>query len=575
MREANATIARLLGELAELTELDEGDPASFRVRAYRNAERAVEGLDEDVTTLSAGELAKVRGIGKSIAARIREHADTGHIARLEELRARHPVGKLDLRRIPGLGPKSVASLESALGVTDVAGLVAAIDDGSLLEVPGFGERTVERLRAQIDALGLGSKQRRSRSPTRCRSPNASPPPSNGPVRARSPSPAACAATARPSVTSTCWSLPTPASTCEGVLSSEVEVAQVIGTGETKVSVVDPRRPAGRRAVGAAASFGAALVYFTGSKAHNIRLRQRAQEQGASLNEYGLVRDELEPLAREEDVYAALGLPWIPPELREDRGEIEDAELDRLPRLVSVEDLRGDLHDHTDLSGDGRMTLDELVAAAARRGLEYLAVTDHGEDLTINGVSRGDMLAQRRALRELEEARGDIALLHGAELNIGVDGGLDYDDRFLDGFDWLVASVHSHLDRDARDPDLARGGGDAPPGGHRDRPSHGSHAGPSSGNRLDIDRVLDAAVETGTAIEINASLRRLEPPEDVLREAASRGVALVLSTDAHAVDDLDRARHGVAHARRAGITPAQVVNTRPHAAFRDWLAESRG
>jgi DNA polymerase (family X) len=575
MREANAAVARLLGELAELTELDEGDPASFRVRAYRNAERAVEGLDEDVASLSAGELAKVRGIGKSIAARIREYVDTGRIARLEELRARHPVGKLDLRRIPGLGPKSVAALESELGVTDVAGLVAAMDDGSLLEVPGFGERTVERLRTQIDALGLGSKQRRVAIADAL------------PLAERV---AAALERAGAGMVAVAGSLRRYRETVgdvdllvaaeagvdvEAVLRSEVEVAQVLGTGETKVSVatrdglqVDVRSVP-------AESFGAALVYFTGSKAHNIRLRQRAQQQGASLNEYGLLRDELEPLAREEDVYAALGLPWIPPEQREDRGEIENAELGRLPRLVRVEDLRGDLHDHTDLSGDGRMTLDELVAAAARRGLEYLAVTDHGEDLTINGVSREGMLAQRRALRELEEAGGDIALLHGAELNIGVDGGLDYDEHFLDGFDWLVASVHSHLDRDVETQTSRVVAAMRHPAVTAIGHLTGRMLGRRPGIRLDVDRVLDAAVETGTAIEINASLRRLEPPEDVLREAASRGVALVLSTDAHAVDELGRARHGVAHARRAGITPAQVVNTRSHAAFCDWLAELRG
>jgi DNA polymerase (family X) len=574
MREANAAVVRLLDELADLTELDEGDPASFRVRAYRNAQRAVEGLDVDVATMSAAELAKVRGIGKSIAARIREHADTGRITRLEELRARHPVGQLELRRIPGLGPKSVARLDAELGVRDVAGLMAAIEDGRLLALPGFGERTVERLRQQVGVLGLGSKQRRVAIADAL------------PVAERIVQALVTAGVRRAALAGSLRRFRETIGDVDvlvdagsdvdvlAVLEAEIDVVQVVGAGATKVSVVtreglqvDVRRVP-------PASFGAALVYFTGSKAHNIRLRQRAQERGGSLNEYGLTRDALETLATEEEVYTAVDLPWIPPELREDSGEIEAAEQGRLPRLISVEDLRGDLHDHTDSSGDGRMTLEQLVEAAVGRGLDYLAVTDHGEDLTINGVPRADMLAQRRALRALEDARGDIALLHGAELNIGLDGGLDYDDAFLAGFDWLVASVHSYLDRDADTQTTRLLAAIRHPSVTAIGHLTGRMLGRRAGIDLDVDRVLDAARETGTAIEINASLRRLEPPEDVLREAAARGVALVLSSDAHDVDELDRARHGVSHARRAGVTPKQVANTLPRAEFLDWLAGLR-
>jgi len=583
----NDEVARLLAELAILTELDEGSPNAFRVRAYQNAERAVRGLSQDVSTLGASELAAVKGIGKSIAARIREYVDTGRIGKLEELRRAHPPEQVALLQVPGLGPKTVQLLDEALGIRSVPALVTGLEDGSLAQVAGMGARTIENLRAGIDKLGLTSKDRRV------------------PI-----------ATALPLAERLVAQL--------GELDGVVEVAyggslrrfredigdidllvatdepapvhaaflalpgidRTIGSGDTKTSVVTDDGVQVDLRVVPPGSFGAALLYFTGSKAHNIRLRQRAIERGWTLNEYALAvhaeegapgaratlddRVEVVAAATEADIYAALELDVIPPELREDDGEIELAADHALPELVEVGDLRGDLHDHTDLSGDGRDPLEAMVAAAVARGLDYLAITDHAENLRINGVSREAMLEQRAALRALEQRRGDIRLLHGAELNIGVDGSLDYDDDFLAGFDWLVASVHSHFTRGAREQTDRVVAAIRHPSVTAIGHLTGRRIGSRPGIELELDRVLDAAAEAGTAIEINASLARLDAPVEVIREGARRGCTFVISTDAHAVAELDRARFGAAQARRAGLAREAVANTWPTERFLDWL-----
>ncbi|MEX0952475.1 MAG: DNA polymerase/3'-5' exonuclease PolX [Nitriliruptoraceae bacterium] len=573
MADRNGDVARLLGELARLTELDEGSPNAFRVRAYATAQRAVEGLETDVADLSAADLAKIRGIGTSIAARIREFVDTGRVERLEQLRALHPASKVELTRVPGLGPKLVQRLEDELGVTSLEGLVAALEDGRAAELPGFGEKRVARLREAIDVLELGSKQRRV------------PIADALPVAERlverlsqvdGVSEVAYAGSLR-RFRETIGDLDVLVGGPDGLdvlgaVSDVVEVDRVLGHGSTKLSVVTREQLQIDVRVVPPDSFGAALVYFTGSKAHNIRLRQRAQQRSLTLNEYGLAAAAGEPAhgRSEQELYAALDLPWIPPEIREDEGEFEDA----LPDVAEVDDLRGDLHDHTEASGDGRMSLEQLVEAAVGRGLEYLAITDHARNLTMNGVSLEGMLEQRDRVRALEQQRGDIHLLHGAELNIGADGELDHDDAFLAGFDWLVASIHSHFDRDVeaqterlvraiRQPSVTAIG-------HLT----GRRIGARPGVRFDVDRVLDACVETGTALEINASLSRLEPPLDVLRAGARRGVSFVISTDAHSVDELDRARFGIAHARRARLERDAVLNVRPWPEFARWLEEVR-
>ncbi|GGI07514.1 helix-hairpin-helix domain-containing protein [Egicoccus halophilus] len=616
MLPSNADVARVLGELAVLSEIDEGSPQAFRVRAYQNAQRSIEQQTGEVARMSASQLAGLKGIGRSTADKIREYVDTGSIRKLEELRARHPVGKQELLRVPGLGPKTIGLLDELLGVRDLPSLRAALDDGRIAALPGLGEKTADNLRRAIEQLGLSSKQ--TRVPLHVAKPLAERLVA-ALERLDAVEQAAYAGSVR-RFRETIGDLDVlvasrdPATVTEAFLGLG-EIASVIGSGATKTSVLTSEGVQVDLRVVPPESFGAALLYFTGSRAHNIRLRQRALRRGLTLNEYALARlpeDEQEPAAphvgedreadgeadpgadgerdatgdtrrdlevmaqgTEEEVYAALGLPYIAAELREDDGEIEAAEAGTAPQLVERADLRGDLHDHTDWSGDGRASLEDMVAGAVARGHAYLGLTDHAEDLRINGISRDGMLRQRRLVRELEQERGDIRLLHGAELNIGVDGSLDYDAEFLAGFDWLVASVHSHFTRPVGEQTARVLAAIRHPSVTAIGHLHGRMIGKRPGIELDLDRVLDAAVETGTAIEVNSNLRRLDASAEVIREGARRGVTFVISTDAHAVGELDNLRHGVANARRGGLPRDQVANTWPLERFESWVAAVRG
>jgi DNA polymerase (family X) len=576
----NDEVARLLDELAVLTELAEGSPNSFRVRAYQNAERAVLGLGRDISEMSERELAQVKGLGKSTAAKIHEYVQTGTIQKLEDLRAAHPRGQRDLLKVPGLGPKTVGLLQSALGITDLPGLQAAIDDGRLAALPGMGARTIENLAEAITKLGLTSKDRRV------------PIADAVPVAER----IVGALRAVPGVVGSAYAgslrrfretigdldLLVATDDPEPVRAAFLaldEIDRVIGSGGTKTSVVTRDGLQIDLRVVPPGSFGAAMLYFTGSKAHNIRLRQRALDRDWTLNEYALAHhddtSQVVAAATEQDIYAALDLPWIAPELREDDGELEAAAAGELPDLPTLEDLRGDLHVHTDLSGDGHEPLERMVAAVVERGLAYVAITDHAENLTINGVSREAMEAQRVRLRDLEQQRGDIRILHGAELNIGVDGSLDYDPAFLATFDWLVASVHSHFGRGIEEQTARVVAAMREPSVTSIGHLTGRMLGRRPGIDLDVERVLDVAAETGTAIEINASLHRLDAPATVIREGLRRGVRFAIATDAHRIRELDRMRFGVAQARRAGAPKDAIVNTRSADDFLAWVAQVRG
>jgi DNA polymerase (family X) len=591
---ANEEVVRLLEELAVLTEIDEGSPQAFRVRAYQNAARAVAGLPRDVAEMTVSELADVRGLGKSTAQKIREYVDEGRIGKLETLRGKHPAGKRALLKVPGLGPKGVELLSSELGVTDLDGLRAALDDGRIAALPGMGERTADNLRQAIERSGLSSKEQRvplvdalpvaERIVERLREV----------AGVEEVAYAGSARRYRDDVgdLDVLVASADPDPVTEAFLDLP-DVARTVGSGGTKTSVsthdglqVDLR-------VVPPESFGAALIYFTGSKAHNIRLRQRALRRGWTLNEYALAElppeaaadgdadtpPDVEPgpvvAARtEEEVYAALELSWVPPELREDAGEVELAEAGELPDLVTLDVLRGDLHDHTDLSGDGRDTLEAMVQGAVDRGLSYLGITDHAEDLRINGVGRAAMLDQRRQLRQLEQDRGDITLLHGAELNIGIDGSLDYDAEFLADFDWLVASVHSHFTRPVAEQTSRVVAAIRHPSVTAIGHLSGRMLGKRPGIELDLEQVLDAAAETGTAIEVNSNLRRKDATAEVIREGVRRGVTFVISTDAHTVAELDNLRHGVGNARRGGLTVERCANAWPTDRFLAWRDEVR-
>jgi DNA polymerase (family X) len=577
----NVEVARLLDELANLTILDEGDPNSFRVRAYQNAARAVDNLDEDVADLSASALAKVKGIGKSTADKIRQYVDEGKIDKLEGLRERYPASQQELMRIPGLGPKTVQLLAEDLDVRDLDGLKAALDDGRVATLPGMGEKTVANLVDAIERMHLSSKD--DRRPIGQVMPIAEEMVASLAERDDVQRVDYAGSLRRFRETIGDVDLLVAATDPSGIMeafTSHDRVHRVQGHGDTKSSIVTHDGLQVDLRVVPPDSYGAALVYFTGSKAHNIRLRQRAIDRGWKLSEYALEDAEsghVQAAATEEDVYTALGLRWIHPERREDLGEIEAADLDTDdtgPRLVEVDDIRGDLHDHSDWSGDGRDTMEDMIAAAADRGLDYLALTDHAEDLRINGISREQMLEQRDQLRALQESHPDMRLLHGAELNIGVDGSVDYDPEFLEGFDWLVASVHSHFRRPVEEQTARIVTAMRNPAVTAIGHLTGRMFGKRPGIDLDLDAVFDAAVETGTAIEINSNLARLDASADVIREGAHRGVRFVISTDAHAVEELDNLRYGAMQARRGGVPADQVVNTWDLDRFLAWVDDVR-
>lgn len=574
----NADVVRALHELARLTELDEAGGRSFRGRAYGNAVRALEAEARDITTLSVSELTGIKGIGPAIAGKIREYVETGTIAKLAELRERYPPGYVQLTRLPGVGPRTVEALAEHLGVRDIEDLKAAIAAQDVRDVPGLGERSERKLARAIERLGLHGKERRTpiadALPLAERVVDALTEMDEvervtiaGSLRRFRETVAdidVLVATRRPDpVTERFVRLPI--------------VREVIASGGTKTSVLtDDELQIDLRVV-SADQWGAALVYFTGSKAHNVRIRERAVRRGWTLNEYGLREvdgDRLVAAATEEEIYAALGLAFIPPGLREDVGEVEAAEEGDLPRIPVVDDLRGDLHTHTEAS-DGRDTLEAMVDAARDRGYDRLAITDHAEDLAMNGVSREGMLAQRRRLREIEDDRGDIALLHGSELNIAADGGLDYDRGFLLGFDWCVASVHSHFDLDAAAQTARLIAAMEHPAVNAIGHLQGRRIGRRPGIEIHVDDVLEAAERTGTAIEINSHLDRLDVGAEVLRAARGSGVVFVIDSDAHSVPELDNVRHGVRQAERGWVEAAQVVNTWSREAFVDWAAAKRG
>jgi len=551
----------LLRELAELTTLDEADPQSFRVRAYESAAQAIAAQATDLGRLTVRELQQIQGIGKSTAGKIRELLETGRVAKLEELRRKYPASVVALLRIQGLGPKALRKLRAELGVESIDDLRRALAERRVRALDGFGAKSEQKLAealARLDAQGQIART---------------------PISVALPLAVRIVERVRgvPGVSHAAWcgSLRRFAETVGDIdvvvaaidpapvmdaLVSMGAVERVLGRGESKTSIVTHRGTQVDLRVVAPHQLGAALLYFTGSKGHNIKLRQRALARGLTLNEYAL--SELEggrvvASETEEQIYAALGLPWIPPMLREDAGEIDAAERGALPAPIGA--AIGDFHVHTLVSGDGRSPLAEVVAAARARGCRVLAITEHAEG-TRSGVGREALLAQRAEIRALQaELGGALRLLHGVELNIGPNGELDYDAEFRSGFDWCLASVHDHFEQDRaaqtrrvvaamRDPSVrmighlsARMIGARPP------------------IELDLDAVFACAEETGTALEINGALPRLDLSVEALRRARGREVTFVLTSDAHHARELDRVEFAARNAERAWVEPRHVVN----------------
>ncbi len=563
----------MLRDLAELTMLDEGDPQSFRVRAYESAAQAISAQATDLGRLTAKELQKIEGIGKSTADKIRELLENGKVEKLEGLRQKHPRSVVALLRIQGLGPKALKKLRAELGVQSIDDLRNVLGAHKLRTLSGFGPKSEEKLAQALARLEEQGSV--GRTPISVALPLA--------IRVVGrmleipgvSHASYCGSLRRFSETIGDVDIVVAATAPEQVMEALVSmksVERVLVRGSAKTSVVTHRGTQIDLRVVESHQLGAARLYFTGSKGHNIKLRQRALSRGWTLNEYALSEIEggkVVASETEEQIYEALGLPWIAPVLREDVGELEAAERGALPRPIG--DVIGDFHVHTTVSGDGRSTLEEVVAAAKARGYRVLAITDHAEG-TLSGVGREPLLEQRARIRALQAELGDsLRLLHGVELNIGPAGQLDYDPEFRQGFDWCLASVHDHfeLDRAAQtrrivtamqDPSVrmighlsARMIGGRPP------------------IDLDIDAILAAAEITSTALEVNGALPRLDMSVDALRRARDRDVTFVLTSDAHHAAELDRVAWAKLNAERAWIDADRVANAWPADKFIAWAA----
>lgn len=566
----NADAARVLARLATMLEIDGANP--FRVRAYREAARVIESQGEPVEGLAAreGTLEELPGIGRDLAQKIRDLVQTGTIDLYEEMKRKIPLEVVDLTELQGLGPKRVKALFEALGVKSRADLEGAARAGKLRELPGFGEKVEQNVLKALAAasqlsgrmLLAGAWPVAHRLTEHIRQvPGVQQIETAGSFRRRKE-------------TVGDLDLLVTGGSSDQVMrafTTHPDVADVLGQGETKSSVrlrnglqVDLR-------LVPAESFGAALLYFTGSKEHNIELRKIAIEKGLSLNEYGLMRGQRTEAGRtEEEVYAALGLSWIPPELREATGEIDLARFYRLPALIEENDLVADLHMHTDRS-DGRDTLETMVRAVRDRGYRYCAITEHSKAL---GFGRGfDEARVRQSVEEIgamQRKFTDLRILHGLEVDILADGALDLDDDGLAMLDWVIVSLHSRLDqpgpvatervlRALAHPAVCAM---AHPTGRLITGREPAH--------FDMERVLDRAAELGVAMEINSQPDRIDLKDSHARLAKEKGVRLIIDTDAHSVVQLENIRFGVFAARRAGLTKDDVLNTLPFEDFRKAL-----
>jgi len=561
----NEEIAGLLREYAELTQITGGDV--FRARNYEKAARSVRGWGDDIGQLDVTALRAIPGVGASIAAKIAEYRQSGSIRALDELRAKIPPGVLELTRVPGLGPKRALQLNRDLGVESVDDLAAAIKAGRLDGLAGFGAKSEERIAAGIEVYRQGRERVLLDVALRT---------ATEMVDALTPLSQRCAyagSLRRWRETIGDIDILAAADDSAPLMAAFSAGHEVVASGPTKTTVRTASGLTADLRVVPLDAWGAALQYFTGSVAHNVAVRQIAVRAKLKLSEYGLFEAETNTLIvsrTEEEVYERLGLAWVPPAMREDHGEIELAAQGRIPRLVRVDDLRGDLHTHTDLT-DGVASLETMADAARRRGYEYYAVTDHAPDLIMQRMTDEKMLAQREQVRALEAG---LVLLHGTELNIGPDGSVDWDADFLAGFDICVASVHSHFELSRTE--MTRRFVAACENPHVNVIGHPTtrRMGKRPPVEVDFGELFRACARTGTALEINASPQRLDLPSDHIRAARDAGVRFAIDSDAHSVSDLGNMPYGAGTAQRGWLTPDDVINTWPLDRLRTFLRKDR-
>jgi DNA polymerase (family 10) len=578
MPQPNDTVAALLDEYAELFVMTGGDP--FRARVYGKAARAIAGYPQDVSGLPSAALLRIDGVGKSIAAKVGEVTATGTFAELEELRATIPDGVRRLTKIPALGPRRALQHYRELQISSPEQLRDAITSGQLNDLKGFGSKSAEKLLRGIELLASAGDRvllnvAAETAAAVIEAVGAMP----GCQRI---APAGSLRRARESIGDVdVLAAAEDSAPLMAALTAMPEAAEVIASGPTKTSI---RTAAGLQVdlrVVPLDAWGAALQYFTGSQEHNVRIRELAVRRKLKLSEYGLFDTETGQLIvsrTEEEVYERLGMQWIPPTLREDNGEVAAALKGELPDIVTLDDVRGDLHSHTNLT-DGQASLEDMVTAARAGGYQYYAITDHAPDLVMQRMTDEKMLAQREQVRQLAaRLRADggrpMELLHGTELNIAPDGSVDWPAGFLAGFDVCVASVHSHFDQPRAEMTrrfitacqnpyvnvighpLTRKIGRRPP------------------VDVDLAELYRACAETGTALEVNAHPARLDLPSAHIKAARDAGVKFAIDTDSHSLRDLTYLQYGIATAQRGWLTPDDVITTWPLHRLTAFLVKGR-
>jgi DNA polymerase (family 10) len=568
----NAAIAVILSEIADLLEIKDENP--FKIRAYRNVADIASNHPHHLASLDETSLREIPGIGKDLAGKIREIATTGDSQFHRELLAEFPPSILEMMRLQGVGPKTVAMLHRELGVQTIDDLQRAALDGRVRAIKGMGPKkealilkAIEERKSAVGRHLLSAAHDIANAVIAL-------------LQERFPDATITPVGSLRRGCDTCGDIDILAAgadqTIMDVFVEHSLVERVLARGDTKSSVllrggvqVDLRLvPADSR--------GAALQYFTGSKAHNIALRDRAIGLGFKLNEYGLFRiegDERVASATEEEIYEALGLAWVPPELREDRGELDSAVDRLLPHLIAREDLRGDLHTHSTES-DGRDSVVDMAAGARAAGLEYMAVTDHSQSLAMaNGLDESRALEHAARVRALDGQHG-IRLLAGIECDIRPDGTMDLADDCLAALDIVVASVHSAFNQDRQQmTDRILRAIENP---HVDIIGHltGRMILKRSGYPVDIEAIVNAAARHGVALEINSQAYRLDINDVHARLARQRGVQIVISSDSHSRDAFSVLRWGIMVARRAWLQPGDVLNTLPFDEFRSRLRRNR-
>jgi DNA polymerase (family 10) len=575
----NITIARLLDETASLLEIDASDP--FRIRSYRRAAEAVEQQTTQLATIAHPDsdpklLLAIPGIGKGMAANILALVATGTIPLREELLTKYKPTMLELLRLPGMGPKTVALVWSALQISDIDALEAAAKAGHLNKLPRMGEKfTAKLLKGIEDYRRNSSRFRIDQAVDHADKISA--------LILAFPgidqiTPAGSLRRGRETVGDLDLLVTGPA--CEpNVVSAAVEhvaslplIDKLLAKGQNKVSFTLRNNLQVDVRLLPRSGYGAALQYFTGSKMHNVALRQRALKQGLTLSEYALARlddNTIVAAASEAEIYNALGLDYIPPELRENSGEIEAAAAHTLPNLVTLADIRGDLHMHTDAT-DGRDTIRQMAEAARAHGLSYIAITDHSKALAMtNGLDDARALAHIKRIREVDaefqqQYDGAFRILPGIEVDILADGSLDLDDSTLAQMDIVIASVHSRFDQPTEETTARVLRAIENP--------HVRILGHPTGRlvlkrepfAINLDTVLRRAAELGVAVEHNAHPARADLNDLNLRLAKQHGCKIVINTDAHATEELDMMRYGITQLRRAWLTPTDILNTQPTA-----------